>query len=192
MPTFHPSTRSPGTLVAVALGGALGTVSRYVLERALPAPPTHFPTTTLIINLSGSLVIGLLVPHGLAGRAPPLPRPFWWSASWVAGPPISTLAVEAARSSRAPTRPRPRRTSAATLFGGLALVAVGLTPDPPNAAIRSSTAAPRSLVHDATPTPPPRPRPPGRRRRRLGAMARALLIHDAMAHRIRSTCRSAP
>ena len=54
---FHPSTRSPATLAAVALGGVLGTLARYALDRGLPTHSGHFPASTLIINLSGSLQV---------------------------------------------------------------------------------------------------------------------------------------
>jgi CrcB protein len=52
----------------VALGGAIGSVARYALAGALnPAPPTPaaapwsaFPTGTLIVNLIGCALIGLI------------------------------------------------------------------------------------------------------------------------------------
>jgi CrcB protein len=49
------------TIVAVAAGGALGTVARYVLETLFLAGAGQFPWTTLLVNLSGSLAIGFLV-----------------------------------------------------------------------------------------------------------------------------------
>ncbi|MET0920357.1 MAG: fluoride efflux transporter CrcB [Acidimicrobiia bacterium] len=59
MPT--PARVSPGSVLAVALGGALGTVARYELGLAWPVAPGTFPTTTLAINLAGSLVLGVLL-----------------------------------------------------------------------------------------------------------------------------------
>ena len=47
--------------MAVALGGALGTVARYELELAWPAAPGTFPPMTLAINLAGSLLLGVLL-----------------------------------------------------------------------------------------------------------------------------------
>jgi len=50
------------TYLLVALGGALGTVSRYALGNAVVAlsgvPAETFPWGTLIINVTGSFIIG--------------------------------------------------------------------------------------------------------------------------------------
>jgi fluoride exporter len=64
-------------ILVIAVGGALGTVARFVLDTAFVEGPGHFPTVTLIVNLSGSLAIGLLIPfvETLAPRQPLL-RPF--------------------------------------------------------------------------------------------------------------------
>lgn len=52
---------TPTTILAAALGGALGSVARYVLGfYAGAAFGTAFPWGTLIINVSGSFVIGVL------------------------------------------------------------------------------------------------------------------------------------
>src|ERR1700728_4733477 len=68
---------SVATISAVALGGALGTVARFLLGGTFYDPSGHFPTTTLIINLSGSLAIGFAVPVvERAGSGVPLLRPF--------------------------------------------------------------------------------------------------------------------
>ncbi|MFL6241246.1 MAG: fluoride efflux transporter CrcB [Actinomycetes bacterium] len=50
----------PGAIAAVAVGGALGAPARYVLGRAL-RPVAGFPLATLAVNLSGALILGLLV-----------------------------------------------------------------------------------------------------------------------------------
>jgi hypothetical protein len=78
---------SPATLLAIALGGALGTVARFLLDTTFTEPSGHFPTVTLVINLSGSLAIGFLIPLVEAvapGRAlefsaggPPTPPSPW-------------------------------------------------------------------------------------------------------------------
>ena len=44
----------------VALGGALGSLARYGVSRAWPAPPGGFPVPTLTVNLIGSFAIGLI------------------------------------------------------------------------------------------------------------------------------------
>lgn len=47
-------------LTGVFLGGVLGTLSRYGLNLALPAP-SGWPLPTLLINLAGSLLLGVLL-----------------------------------------------------------------------------------------------------------------------------------
>lgn len=56
--------------LALGLAGAAGASSRYLLGLlAATAAPGPFPLGTLLINLSGSLVLGLLVGHdGLPER----------------------------------------------------------------------------------------------------------------------------
>ena len=53
---------SAANLLAVALGGSLGSVARYLVSigagRLIDAP---FPSGTLIINIAGSFLMGLLV-----------------------------------------------------------------------------------------------------------------------------------
>jgi CrcB protein len=44
--------------LAVAVGGALGSVLRYAIAKALPA--TTFPWATFLVNLTGAFVIGIL------------------------------------------------------------------------------------------------------------------------------------
>jgi CrcB protein len=43
----------------VAIGGALGSMSRYGVGRLWPAAPGGFPVPTLTVNLLGSFAIGL-------------------------------------------------------------------------------------------------------------------------------------
>ena len=44
----------------VAVGGALGSVARYGVYRLMPVPGPGFPVATLIVNVTGSFVMGLL------------------------------------------------------------------------------------------------------------------------------------
>ena len=54
------------SIALLSLGGALGAVMRYWITRAgaLIAPDLHFPVLTLVVNLSGSALLGLI--FGLA------------------------------------------------------------------------------------------------------------------------------
>ena len=57
-----------GHLLAVWLGGCLGTASRFVINRAVPQPG-HLPLATLLINVVGALLLGLLLAR-LAALGP--------------------------------------------------------------------------------------------------------------------------
>lgn len=46
--------------ILVALGSALGGVARYGVSLWLPTVPGRWPLATMTVNLSGSLLIGLL------------------------------------------------------------------------------------------------------------------------------------
>jgi fluoride exporter len=64
-------------LAAVAVGGAIGAPLRYELGLAVSTPAGGFPLATFLINVSGSLVLGVLVTL-IAERWPPTTylRPF--------------------------------------------------------------------------------------------------------------------
>jgi fluoride exporter len=48
-------------LALVAVGGAVGSEARYAVGRALPTSPHGFPWGTLLINVTGSFLLGLLM-----------------------------------------------------------------------------------------------------------------------------------
>ncbi|MEV0389550.1 fluoride efflux transporter CrcB [Nonomuraea sp. NPDC050643] len=45
----------------IAVGGALGALARHGLQEALPAGPGEFPWATFWVNVSGCLLIGVLM-----------------------------------------------------------------------------------------------------------------------------------
>jgi CrcB protein len=65
---------SAGAWAAVALGGLLGAPARYLVDRVLAArrPGGLLPIGTLLVNLSGSFLLGLLTGLGLSGQLPSL------------------------------------------------------------------------------------------------------------------------
>lgn len=50
------------TVLLLALGGALGTLARYGLNGLIAAHIPTFPLGTLVVNVTGCFVIGLLAP----------------------------------------------------------------------------------------------------------------------------------
>lgn len=89
--------------LAVALGGAVGAVARYGVSRWLPADPDGgMPWATLLVNVAGSLLLGLVVGLAVSGR---LGSTFWAA---LLGPGLcgalttfSTFAVETVALARA-------------------------------------------------------------------------------------------
>ncbi len=54
--------RGHGSVLAViALGGGLGSLARFGVSRLAPTTPGHFPWGTFVVNLSGCLLIGVLM-----------------------------------------------------------------------------------------------------------------------------------
>jgi fluoride exporter len=49
-------------LLLLAFGGALGTLARYGLNGVISARVATFPLGTMIVNITGCFVIGLLAP----------------------------------------------------------------------------------------------------------------------------------
>ena len=62
---------SPGIILLLVLAGGVGAVCRFVLDGVIQARSgVAFPLGTLVINLSGSLVLGLLTGLTLAHLVP--------------------------------------------------------------------------------------------------------------------------
>ena len=55
-----PPYRRPGYLAAVGVGGAIGAEARYLITDAV-APALSAPAITFVINVVGSLLLGLLL-----------------------------------------------------------------------------------------------------------------------------------
>ncbi len=117
---------SLNVLLVIAVGGALGTVARFLLDTAFVDGSGHFPTVTLIVNLSGSLAIGLLLPvvEQWAPRQPLL-RPFLVVGLLGGWTTYSALAVGAITLLQNGQAALSLLYLAATLVGGTALVVLG-------------------------------------------------------------------
>ncbi len=127
-PLVPPLGLSARVLAAIFVGGALGTVARYLLDAAFAVSAGHFPWTTLCINLSGSLAIGLLIPWTDSVKDTwPLARPFFVVGLLGGWTTYSTLAVDAVLLGKTQHLGLAAGYLLATLFGGVALVALGAT-----------------------------------------------------------------
>ncbi len=87
--------RSPALLAAIAAGGALGGLCRYGVAQALPPAANGFPWATFWTNVSGSLLLGLVVVLAVR-RFPDIRwmRPFLATGVLGAYTTFSTLVVE--------------------------------------------------------------------------------------------------
>jgi CrcB protein len=114
------------TIAVIAVGGALGTLARYVLEAHVPPGAGQFPWVTLAVNLSGSVAIGFLVPltEASSDRAPLL-RPFLMVGFLGGWTTYSTLAVETTLLVKHGAIGGCLAYVTATVLGGLVLVVVG-------------------------------------------------------------------
>ena len=117
---------SLSAMAAIFVGGAIGTLLRYLLEVHHPISQGGFPWPTLVVNLSGSLAIGVILPlteH--VSRRLPLFRPLLvvgFLGGWTT---YSTLAVEATLLAKDGHALTGLAYLAATLAGGIVLVMVG-------------------------------------------------------------------
>ncbi|MBM0234615.1 CrcB family protein [Micromonospora sp. STR1_7] len=119
--TVRPVT----VLATIAAGGVLGALARAGLQHVVPHAPTGFPWATFGINLSGCLLIGVLMAAlGHLGGGHPLARPFLGVGVLGGFTTFSTYAVDVQQALVAGARGTALAYLAATVLG--ALVAVGL------------------------------------------------------------------
>lgn len=94
--TTGPLAGQAPALAAVAVGGAAGALARYSLGIAFPHAVGAFPWTTFGVNVSGCLLIGVLVVLVTEWReAHPLVRPALGTGVLGGYTTFSTYAVDA-------------------------------------------------------------------------------------------------
>ncbi len=118
---------APSALIAVAAGGFAGTLARYGLGQWRPDPAAGFPATTLLINVSGSLLLGFLLAL-IIERRPRSRRLRGFLCTGLLGgwTTMSTLAVGTDLLVRSRHWPAAIADLAATLCGGVAAVVLGM------------------------------------------------------------------
>ncbi|MFD6563952.1 fluoride efflux transporter FluC [Micromonospora profundi] len=120
------ATRPLAVLATIAAGGVLGALARAGLQHAAPHPPTGFPWATFAVNLSGCLLIGVLMAAlGHLGGGHPLARPFLGVGVLGGFTTFSTYAVDVQQAVVAGAPGTAVTYLAATVLGALAAVAVG-------------------------------------------------------------------
>ncbi|MEV4713367.1 fluoride efflux transporter CrcB [Micromonospora sp. NPDC049374] len=119
---------SASLLAAIAVGGMVGAVVRHGLAVAFPHPPRGFPWATFAVNVSGCLLIGvLMVLITEAWTAHRLVRPFLGVGVLGGYTTFSTYAVEAQQAVAAGAARTGLLYLAGTLVAALVAVRVGLT-----------------------------------------------------------------
>lgn len=125
---------SPLLLAAVALAGGAGAGTRFVLDGLLRAVlPGRVNCGTVLINLTGSLLLGLLTGMVLAGSASPVAKAVLGTGFLGGYTTFSTASLESVRLALGPAGSRPRSGTVAAaavhavglLVGGVLLAGLG-------------------------------------------------------------------
>ena len=113
--------------VWAALGGALGALARWAVGELLPHSPGGWPWATFLVNVTGCLLIGVLLAVLLA-RLPRSPwlRPFLAVGVLGGYTTYSTFAVEAVRLTEGGQPALAAGYVLASVIGGVAAVVAGL------------------------------------------------------------------
>jgi CrcB protein len=115
------------TVLAVALGAAIGAPCRYLLDRAVTARHRQrFPFGTLLINLTGSALLGVLLGWSAAGSLPSAVLAGAGTGWCGAFTTYSTFGYETLQLARDGLGRRAIGYAVTSVAGGLALAALGV------------------------------------------------------------------
>lgn len=118
---------SPGTWLGVAAVGAAGSVLRYLLDTAIAARSFRpFPFGTLTINLTGSLILGVVTGLGLYHAFPATPKLLLGAGLCGAYTTFSTFSFETVQLAREGERRNAAANVVANTVGGCLAAAAGL------------------------------------------------------------------
>ncbi|MFE9870828.1 CrcB family protein [Micromonospora sp. NPDC005686] len=119
----HPAV----VLGVIAAGGVLGALARAGAQAAVPHSPGGFPWATFAVNVTGCLLIGVLMAVLAARPAHPLTRPFLGVGALGGFTTFSAYAVDAQRLLTDGAAGTAGAYLAVTVLGALAAVATGDT-----------------------------------------------------------------
>jgi fluoride exporter len=118
---------SPSAWVAFVVAGAAGAVARYELDRAVAGRRRGvFPWGTLVVNLTGSLLLGLITGLALHHGLPSSDKIVLGTGFCGAYTTFSTFTFETVRLLEEGALAEAFRNAAGTLVGCAAVAAVGL------------------------------------------------------------------
>lgn len=118
---------TPEILAGLAVAGALGALARFLLDRLVQGQTEGaFPWGTLVVNVTGSLLVGLVTGAALHHALPQTPAT--WLAVGFCGSytTFSTFAFETVRLLEEGEASGGLLNAAGTLLAGAAAAAVGL------------------------------------------------------------------
>jgi CrcB protein len=126
-PQLRGAAFRPGTIAAIALGGAAGTLGRVELARLIPTTTDGFPWPTFTANVAGAFIVGLVIVL-VVERLPPTRyvRPLIGTGFCGGLTTFSTLVVEIDLLVRAGRVGLALGYLAATLAAGMAAVWCGM------------------------------------------------------------------
>jgi CrcB protein len=112
----------------VCVGAAVGAPARYLMDRAIQARhETVVPWGTLLVNLTGSLILGLVTSLATAGSLPPKLTLLAGTGFCGAFTTYSAFAYETLRLAENERWTHALATVAATVTGGLGAALIGYT-----------------------------------------------------------------
>jgi CrcB protein len=115
------------TVALVAVGGAAGACLRYAVAQAAPTSRGEFPLTTLIINLIGAFLLGLLIELLVVWRgAAHWPRPLLGAGLLGGFTTFSTMTVELVQLLDNGSLPTAVAYAAASVLGGAVAAWLGI------------------------------------------------------------------
>jgi fluoride exporter len=112
-------------IAAVAAGGLLGSAGRSVVSSLVPSAPGAFPTGTLIVNLTGSLLLGFYLARRQNAVTTRWSLQFWAIGVLGSFTTFSTFSLETFRLIDGGATPTAAVYVLASMIGGLIAALVG-------------------------------------------------------------------